>query len=171
VAEPRFLPCPSDYRRTAALQVNLSPQAIVEVKRLAASLRLPRPLVEDALIIMKKASGLPLRQAAAAALLIAARNHKVALTWSEVAEAANTSQERVWSAYRRILEATKVKLKPLTPEMLVYKAVDHVGLKGEEAAKLAREALNLLARLDKRKGCSPRALAAAALYAAAVKKA
>ena len=143
----------------------------MEVKRLASALRLPSSIVEDALAILRKArwEHRPLRLGAAAALLIAARSRKVALTWSEAAEAINASERRLWSAYRRMLEASRVKPRQLTPEMLVYKAVDNVGLKGEEAAKLAREALNLLAGL-KRRGCSPRALAAAALYAAAVKQ-
>ena len=67
------------------------------------------------------------------------------------------------------MEATKAKPKPLTPEMLLHRAVNQLGLEGQVGAKLVREALNLLMRLDKRKGCTPRALAAAALYAASVK--
>ncbi|RLF10697.1 MAG: hypothetical protein DRJ69_02800, partial [Thermoprotei archaeon] len=72
-----------------------------------------------------------------------------------MAEAINVSKERLRSAYRKMPEAAWVKHKPLTPEMLIYKAASQLGLTGEEASKLTKEALNLLAR-QKRKRFSPR---------------
>ncbi|MEM1568944.1 MAG: transcription initiation factor IIB [Thermofilaceae archaeon] len=149
-------------------------QAAQELERLRSAMGVPRPCVEQALEIYKKAlekelvSGYPIEAAVAAALYMACRIMRMPRKLDEFARYTKASKKRVARCYRLLLSGLNIKVPINDPVLYVPRIAEKLKLRGE----IVKTAIDILQRAKKAgvtAGRNPAGLAAAALYLAALR--
>ena len=149
--------------------------AFNEIHRMASQLGLPDSVRESASRIYRKASrkglirGRSTESVSSAALYIACRENQVPRTLEEVAEASHEEKVKIGRDYRDISRELGIHTPPVDPARYVSRFGSELGISGETRAK----AIELVRRAQEKRfssGKSPGALAAAALYIAALEE-
>jgi len=147
--------------------------ALSEVAKTAENLSLPPNIVETAALIYRKSlkknliRGRSMKGMSAAALYIACRQCGQVRTLDDIAVASNLTKKTVSRSYRILAEELNYTVPLSRPMQHVLKLSNHLEI-GGKACEIAQDILKAAADLKLTSGRSPRGIAAAALYVAAV---
>jgi len=149
--------------------------AFNEIHRMASQLGLPDGVRESASRIYRELSekgrirGRSVESLSSAALYIACRENQVPRTLEEVAGASHEEKVKIGRAYRFISRELGIHTPPVDPARYVSRFGSELEISGETRAK----AIEFVRRAQEKRfssGKSPSALAAAALYIAALEE-
>lgn len=148
-------------------------KAVGLLSRLADRMHLPRPVREDASYIYRKAMekklirGRTISAMVSTALYAACRNLGVHRTLDDISRTSGVRKERIARNYRLLLERLDLKTRPPDPAKALSRIATRLSV-GERTKRRALEILRKAQEAGMATGKKPRALAAAALYAACI---
>lgn len=157
----------------SSIERNLQ-NAITYLNQLGDKLNVPRPILEHAAYLYRKAlkmdlvRGRAINSIVAAALYIALRHYGTPRTIKSVARAAGVDKKELGRCYRLLIRELRIKMPVIDPVQYIRRIVSAAGL--DDRVILEAEKIIKLAK-DKKitAGKDPVGLAAAAVYFAAIK--
>ncbi|MCC6039716.1 MAG: transcription initiation factor IIB [Thermofilum sp.] len=159
-------------RAQSSIERNLA-QAVIELERLGAQLGLPKPVLDRALEIYKKAlesnlvRGRSIESVMAAAVYAACRELKLPRTLDEIAMYTRAGRKDVARCYRLLLREASIKVPLPNAADFVPRIGSYLRLSGQ-TIKRAIEILEQARAAGLTAGKDPAGLAAAAIYIAAL---
>jgi transcription initiation factor TFIIB len=159
-------------RVSTAIERNLQ-LALSELKRISSMLSLPSSIEEESARIYTLAvqqglvKGRGLEQIVAGAVYIASRINESSLTMDDICRAAGIDKKILGKNYRFVMRKLDIRLMPADPTSYVHKFASRLDLSPVTQTK----ALKLIDNIKKsglNSGKSPKAIAAGALYLAAI---
>lgn len=159
-------------RAQSSMERNLA-QAVIELERLGAQLGLPKPVLDRALEIYKKAlesnlvRGRSIESVMAAAVYAACRELKLPRTLDEIAIYTRAGRKDVARCYRLLLREASIKVPLPNAADFVPRIGSYLRLSGQ-TIKTAIEILDRARAAGLTAGKDPAGLAAAAIYIAAL---
>ncbi len=160
------------FRTRDSKERNLK-QALGEIDRMASALGLPKNVRETASVIYRRAldedllPGRSIEGVATAAVYAAARQAGTPRSTDEVETVSRIEGREFKRTYRYVVRELALPVKPADPEQYVPRFASDLDLR-DESTRRARELLVAAKEACIHTGKSPVALAAAALYAAAL---
>ena len=162
------------YRISTAIERNLK-LALAELKRVAALLKLPKGVEEEAARIYTLAvqrglvRGRSMESVVAGALYAACRRHDVPRTLDEISDVSNIEKKEIGRTYRFIVRELGITVQPSNPVDYIARFASELRLSPEAQSK-AIEILEKAQKAELTSGRGPTGIAAAALYVAALAK-
>jgi len=159
-------------RAQSSIERNLA-QAVIELERLGAQLGLPKPVLDRALEIYKKAlesnlvRGRSIESVMAAAVYAACRELKLPRTLDEIAMYTRAGRKDVARCYRLLLREASIRVPLPNAADFVPRIGSYLRLSGQ-TIKRAIEILEQARAAGLTAGKDPAGLAAAAIYIAAL---
>ena len=159
-------------RTSTSIEQNLN-TALAEIRRIGSFLSLPNSVQEEAARLYTMAlqksliQGRGIDRMVAGAVYLACRNSELPKTLDEVSDAANLNRKEVGKAYKFLTRKLEIKIMPLNPVDFVNKISSKLSL----SAKTQTQAVKIIEkaqRIGLISGKSPSAIAAAAVYVAAL---
>jgi transcription initiation factor TFIIB len=147
--------------------------ALSHLNKVCSSMNLPRPILDTASIIYRKAlkkrivRGRSIHSVVSAAVYMSCRKCGIARTLNEVANASNMDRKKLGKAYRYLVKELNEFIPQLASSFYVSRLTNHLNLSGEAeivGVKIIRAAKEM--RLTSGRG--PLGMAAAATYLASV---
>ncbi|MFX1486930.1 MAG: transcription initiation factor IIB family protein [Promethearchaeota archaeon] len=179
VPRPRTPKSMAAYRKIQRLQKQLQASRTListarEVQRITSQLDVPELVKKTAISVGKKAVDKGLARGrsavdiAAAAVLIAARLHKMPISHKEVTRVSKIpTEEKLGKVYRSVTRALKIRIPVPKSSHFVSQLANKLGL----SMKVQTGAYNILKRLEGTNishGRDPRGIAGAAIYIASI---
>lgn len=159
-------------RAQSSMERNLA-QAVIELERLSAQLGLPKPVLDRALEIYKRAlesnlvRGRSIESVMAAAVYAACRELKLPRTLDEIAVYTRAGRKDVARCYRLLLREASIKVPLPNAADFVPRVGSYLRLSGQ-TIKTAIDILDKARAAGLTAGKDPAGLAAAAIYIAAL---
>lgn len=159
-------------RAQSSMERNLA-QAVIELERLSAQLGLPKPVLDRALEIYRRAlesnlvRGRSIESVMAAAVYAACRELKLPRTLDEIAVYTRAGRKDVARCYRLLLREASIKVPLPNAADFVPRIGSYLRLSGQ-TIKAAIEILDKARAAGLTAGKDPAGLAAAAIYIAAL---
>lgn len=144
--------------------------AIGEIKRMGSALGIPDSPQETAAVIFRRAHeegllhGRSIEGVATASLYTGSRMAGIPKTLDEIVTTSRVDQDRVWSAYKYILQELSLEVPPANPMDYIVPLADSVDV-SNSVEQEARELLEAAKSENYISGNSPSGLAAGAIYA------
>ena len=160
------------YRISTAIERNLK-LALAELKRVAAYLKLPSGVEEEASRIYTLAvqrglvRGRSMESVVAGALYAACRRHEVPRTLDELAEASGIDKKEIGRTYRFVTRELGIRILPSNPVDYIPRFASALKLSPETQSR-AVEILEMAQNSELTSGRGPTGIAAASLYVAAL---
>ncbi|MCW4048623.1 MAG: transcription initiation factor IIB [Candidatus Bathyarchaeota archaeon] len=160
-------------RRTSSndsTQRNLT-HALSEMNRIANKLNLPKPVVETAAMIYRRAiqkqliRGRTIQSVVASALYMSCRQCNVIRSLEDVAKAANITRKEAARNYRFLYKELKTDVPPVNRDNLITKFVSKLRITGR-TEQLARQILKQASDKKLTIGRAPEGITAACIYIA-----
>lgn len=159
-------------RTTTSIEKNIE-QAAREINRIVETLKLPRNIIDSAMMIYRQAAekglvrGRSLESMVAAAIYAACRIHNIPISIDKISEYVKGGRKEVARCYRLIVRELQLRMPIVDPTRYVSRIVSALKLSPaveRRAAEILREAR----RRGLTAGKDPAGLAAAAIYIAAL---
>lgn len=147
---------------------------MAELHRLADKLFIPRPLIENAGFIYRKASkkgltrGYSIDGMVAASLYTVWRQRGIPRTLDEIANVSSVNKKNIGKCYRHLVKELNLEISVPNPFSYLSKAIEKLHV-SSKTRRLAIEILKKVTNSPIAKGKSPNGLAAVSLYMAYIK--
>ena len=159
-------------RTTTSVEKNIE-QAAREISRIVETLKLPRSIMDTAMMIYRQAAekglvrGRSLESMVAAAVYAACRINRIPISIDKIAEYVKGGRKEVARCYRLIVRELQLRMPIVDPRRYVSRIVSALKL-SPAVERRASEILAEARRLGLTAGKDPAGLAAAAIYIAAL---